>query len=160
MAHEQLDIGKSPARPLARRAAPASCSGTTVAGHACTAPARPGRRWCWSHDTDVPAEVKQAARKRGGAARAHQITALKSLVDELQIPLAMDSPGDITKLLKDTTMRVRSGALPPRTGSVIAQLANTALKAFELDVLRRLQELEKASEQHPESSINVRLRRR
>ena len=71
----------------------------------------------------------------------------------------MQSPEDVSKILEDTVSKVRSGALPPRVGSVIAQLANAALKSFELDVLRRLQELEKASEQHPDSSINVRLRR-
>jgi hypothetical protein len=159
MPQEQSDQAKLPARARARAAGPVTCTATTVAGHPCTAPARPGRSSCWSHADDVPAEVKSAARRRGGTARAHQILALKTQVAELHEPVQMQSPEDVSKILEDTVSKVRSGALPPRVGSVIAQLANAALKSFELDVLRRLQELEKASEQHPDSSINVRLRR-
>jgi len=91
----------------------------------------------------VPHDDKVAAAIRGGYAATRQ-TVLP--VDAL--PANLRTPEDATALLQDTVHQVRTGQLAPAVANSIGYLVSVALKSFELDVIRRLDELEKARAAH------------
>jgi len=122
-----------------------TCSAVNRHGKACSATPTlaSGGRFCWTHDPAVPHDDKVAAAIRGGYAATRQ-TVLP--VDAL--PANLRTPEDATALLQDTVHQVRTGQLAPAVANSIGYLVSVALKSFELDVIRRLDELEKARAAH------------
>jgi hypothetical protein len=122
-----------------------ACSAVNRHGEACSATPTlaSGGRFCWTHDPAVPRDEKVAAALRGGYAATRQ-TVLP--VDALPAPLR--TPEDATALVETTVQQVRTGQIAPAVANSIGYLVSVALKSFELDVLRRLDELEKARATH------------
>ena len=58
------------------------------------------------------------------------------------------TPEDATALLETTVQQVRTGQIAPAVANSVGYLISVALKSFELDVLRRLDELERARVAH------------
>jgi hypothetical protein len=91
----------------------------------------------------VGRDEKLAAAVRGGYAATRQ-TVLP--VDAL--PATLRTPEDATALVEITVQQVRTGQIAPAVANSIGYLISVALKSFELDVLRRLDELERARAAH------------
>jgi hypothetical protein len=64
------------------------------------------------------------------------------------LPAHLRTPADATALLQETVHQVRTGQLAPAVANSIGYLVSVALKSFELDVIRRLDEIEKARAAH------------
>jgi hypothetical protein len=121
------------------------CSAVNRHGKACSATPTlaSGGRFCWTHDPAVPGDEKVAAAVRGGYAATRQ-TVLP--VDVL--PATLRSPEDATALLETTVQQVRTGQIAPAVANSIGYLVSIALRSFELDIVRRLDELERARAAH------------
>jgi len=121
------------------------CTALNRHGKACSAtPSRAsGGRYCWTHDPAVAQDDKVAAAVRGGYAATRQ-TVLPADV----LPANLRTPEDATALLQDTVHQVRTGQVAPAVANSIGYLVSVALKSFELDVIRRLDEIEKARASH------------
>jgi hypothetical protein len=102
-----------------------------------------GGKYCWRHDPLVSTEEKLAASVRGGYAATRQ-----AVLPVDALPANLRTPEDATALLQETVHHVRTGQLPPAVANSIGYLVSVALKSFELDVIRRLDELEKARAAH------------
>ena len=109
------------------------CAGSKRDGSPCAVTVEPPETHCWWHNPSYSEERKRAASK-GGKAKAN--------------PLMRELHG----LLADLTERVVAGTLPPYRAAVAAQLANTRLRAVEVErrvqeqeeLLERLEELERS----------------
>jgi hypothetical protein len=99
----------------------AQCQGIKRDGGRCTASVQPGSQWCWNHD---PAHAN--ARKHN-ASRAGRSRASREM-------------GAIKALLEDLTDRVLEGELPTSVVAVANQVANTRLRALEVE--RKIKETE------------------
>ena len=122
-----------------------TCSAVNRHGRACSATPTlaSGGKFCWTHDPAVPHDEKLAAAVRGGYAATRQMVLP---VDAL--PATLRTPEDATALLETTVQQVRTGQVAPAVANSVGYLISVALKSFELDVLRRLDELERARAVH------------
>lgn len=96
------------------------CKALTKLGLPCTAPAQHASGFCFSHDPAL-ADVRDAARKRGGAARRDQLRGAK-------IPTLMaatDVREYLCRVLRDTEAQL----IPPNTARAIAALCKIQLEA-------------------------------
>lgn len=97
----------------------AMCEATAASGQPCSAPARPGRRWCIWHDPAAAAERREMSRK-GGTARSSKSRARKQFVDGVL------APAEIEGLLGATIRGVLSGKIDPGVANAVANLARAA----------------------------------
>lgn len=126
----------APPNALGRR-----CQATTTDGRPC--PATPGEDdLCYWHSPRFSEAEKELARVRGGMASRPS-----AIPDAPMVKL--DNPRQATALLAETATQVRRGELGPVVGNSLAYIVSVALRSFELDVLRRLEELERAMRGRP-----------
>jgi hypothetical protein len=64
------------------------------------------------------------------------------------LPADLRTPEDATALIEVTVHQVRTGQIAPTVANSIGYLVSIALRSFELDIMRRLDELEKARATH------------
>jgi hypothetical protein len=103
----------------------AVCRATKANGEPCTLAANGPQGFCWAHD---PANRDKRRRMASRAARSKPSRELSS----------------IKALLEDLTERVLSGELHTGQAAVANQLANTRLRAIELE--RKIRETEELAE--------------
>jgi hypothetical protein len=102
----------------------AMCEATAASGVPCSAPARPGRRWCIWHDPEAAAERREMSRK-GGAARSNKSRARKQYVDGIL------SPAELEGLIGATLKGVLVGKITPGQAQAVASLARAAVAVRE-----------------------------
>ena len=95
-----------------------NCKATTNNGKPCMAPAQHGKAYCFQHDPTLT-EERDAARKRGGAARRVQLRGSK--VPNLE--KAADVQQYLCRVLHDTERLL----IPPNTARAIAHLCKVQL---------------------------------
>ncbi len=114
----------------------AMCEATAASGQSCSAPARPGRRWCVWHDADAVAERREMSRK-GGAARSNKSRVRKQYVDGIL------SPAELEGLIGTTLKGVLMGKIAPGQAQAVASLARAAMSVREAsEIEERLRSLE------------------
>ncbi len=115
------------------------CEATAASGQPCSAPARPGRRWCIWHDPAAAAE-RQEMSKKGGAARSNKARAKKSYVNDDLTP--QEISGLLGKALRDVLGgKVEAG--PVNAAANIARAIVAVREATEIE--KRLTALEAAA---------------
>ena len=116
------------------------CKATTVSGSPCSAAPVRDDGFCFWHSPAIAAE-REAARRRGGAARSNRARAKKTL------PAGILTTDELRGVLGITIARVLSGAVEPGVGSSVASLARAYLAVTEAgaveELTRRLDELER-----------------
>jgi hypothetical protein len=118
------------------------CEATRQNGKPCRADARPGSRWCWSHDPGLK-EKRDAARRKGGRERSKAAAVLPQ--DAPDLPLK--TIADVTVALAATVNQVRKGALDAKAANCVGYLLSVLLRALEGGELQRqLDELRAALE--------------
>jgi hypothetical protein len=111
------------------------CKAQTVSGSPCSATPVRADGYCWWHSPAL-AEERDAARRRGGAARSNKARAAK------QIPPAM-SAADLAGWLSLLFTQVLTGRIEPKIGTACATIARTLLEVRTTTELeQRLSELE------------------
>jgi hypothetical protein len=103
----------------------ARCQGIKRDGGRCTASVPEGDTWCWNHHPAHEAARKRNASKAGKSRASREMANIKSL-------------------LSDLTERVLQGELPTSVVAVANQVANTRLRALELE--RKIKETEELEE--------------
>ena len=99
----------------------ARCEAQTEAGTPCPNPPQSGSRFCYAHDPDK-AEERDAARLRGGQARAEQLTGAASV----KLRTARDLRDYLERVARDT----ESGLIDPRRATAISNLCRVQLDAI------------------------------
>lgn len=111
------------------------CKAMTKKGKRCKARALKGSDYCVAHEP-VLAGQRVQWRRAGGRASSKKAT--------LEEAEALETPGEIKKLLAKTISAVENGNIDPKTANAIARLCNLQLKAIkETDTARRLARLER-----------------
>lgn len=97
---------------------------------------------CFFHDEAVSPDRKLDAVTRGGLASTRQYV----------IPTAPDpdltTPEAIGTAIRETAGQVKRGELAPSVGVALTGLYNASLRAFEANVWRRVEELERVAGAH------------
>ncbi len=110
----------------------AMCEATAASGQPCSAPARPGRRWCVWHDAEAAAERREMS-KKGGAARSNKSRARKQYVDGIL------SPAELEGLIGTTLKGVLMQKITPGQAQAVASLARAAVAVREASAIEKLQ---------------------
>jgi len=93
------------------------------------------------HSPFVDAEQRRAASRKGGETRRKRGFGPPSRVTKLP------SAETLTAVLVDALSKVRSGMFPPKVGTAIAYMVNSALKAVSiLELEERIKALEQAAD--------------
>jgi hypothetical protein len=92
---------------------------------------------CPHHTTTVSEATKTSWRRRGHAA------SMRARLPVEFTPAAFDSEQSARRVLEETADLVRAGKMPTSVANAVSKLAGVAIRATELDVLRRLASLEK-----------------
>ena len=100
------------------------CAATTADGNPCPNAALSGGQFCFTHDPAKAAE-RDAARNRGGAARAAQLSG--AVVEKL------DSPEAVRLYLTRVCRDVEAGLIEPKRGTAISNLARIQLQALKYE---------------------------
>lgn len=100
------------------------CTATTADGNPCPNAALAGGQFCFTHDPDKAAE-RDEARKRGGQARAEQLSG--AIVEKL------DSPEAVREYLARVCRDVEAGLIEPKRGTAISNLARVQLQALKYE---------------------------
>ena len=95
------------------------CQATTESGIRCPNAALSGGQFCFTHDPDKAAE-REAARAKGGAARAAQLSA--------PVP-KMATAGDVRDYLARVMRDAEAQLIAPRVATSLANLARVQLDA-------------------------------
>lgn len=113
------------------------CNARNAAGSPCSAtPVRPSG-WCYWHDPALSAE-RDAARRKGGAARSNQARAKKRLPDAVLTPLELQ--GVLGRVLQD----VIAGEIEPGVANAAANVSRALVAVREATELEeRVVELER-----------------
>jgi hypothetical protein len=125
-------------KALRRRYRGPTCQALTKAGKPCGAGATASSAYtrCFHHDESIARSEKLAAVTRGG------LIATRSYA----IPEAPDpelaTPDQIEKAIEETAGRVLRGDLAPSIAVALTGLYNAALRTFEMNIARRVAELE------------------
>ena len=110
------------------------CKATTKDGKRCKARALKGSDYCVAHDPSL-AKKRAEWRRQGGRASSKKAT--------LEEAEALETPGEIKKLLAKAINAVHNGDMDPKTANAIARLCNLQLKAIrQTEIVNRLDELE------------------
>ncbi len=96
------------------------CTATAKSGRPCTAAAVVGGTYCFTHDPAL-AEVRDAARKKGGAARRDQLRGR-------EVP-CLKSAADIRTYLNRVLADTAAGLINPNAARAIANLCKVQLVA-------------------------------
>ena len=97
------------------------CSATTADGSPCPNAALAGGQYCYAHEPSKAAE-RDAARNRGGAARAAQLSG--AVVPTLTTAEAVRDY--LARVARDTEAQL----IPPKTATALASLARVQLEAI------------------------------
>ncbi len=98
-----------------------NCTAQTAEGQPCPNPAQTGRHYCYAHDPDK-AEERDAARMRGGQARAEQLTVAAAV----KLRTARDVRDYLERVARDT----ESGLIDPKRATAISNLCRVQLEAI------------------------------
>ena len=98
-----------------------NCTAQTAEGHPCPNPAQTGRPYCYAHDPDK-AEERDAARMRGGQARAEQLNGAAAV----KLRTAADVRDYLERVARDT----ESGLIDPKRATAISNLCRVQLEAI------------------------------
>lgn len=93
-------------------------------GEKCSAFARKGKEYCFSHDPESK-EQKHAACLKGATAKQNGINGELKAID-------INSPSDIIQLLILTIEELREGKMHHKVANTIAYLAQSIVKVFEI----------------------------
>jgi hypothetical protein len=131
----------APPEPLAlvsRRPPGPSCKGLKRNGEPCQggATASSGYQYCPWHDPETQEDQKIAWATRGGYAATRG-----TVIPDAPDPELQESE-QITAFIKETAGRVLRGEIAPAVGVALTGLARAALSAFEMNLARRLAQLE------------------
>jgi len=116
------------------------CTGTTRAGNPCQAFVV-ADSLCQAHHPNR-ADAHRAAMRKGGEARSAVRRAARLWADKGE----QIEPANLPAMLRATMVDVRVGTIEPAVATAIATLAKTSVAlAHDMDMERRLEELERAA---------------
>jgi hypothetical protein len=125
-------VGRAPSPPAPKRP---GCQGRKKDGDRCDAtPNAAG--FCPWHDPERSPEEKLAWAVRGG------LTSRPTVLPSTSPTPPLDSPQQVSELLRETVGQVRRGEIAPAVANAVGYLCGVALRSFELDLARRLGALE------------------
>ncbi len=113
-----------------------SCQARNAKGGTCGAPPTNGSHYCFWHDPTRRDEQRLAATKGGLTSRP------RPLPSDTPDP-RLRSPSDVVTLMESVAGSIGRGELSPQIGNSIAYHAQVALRAMELEMEARLDQLER-----------------
>jgi hypothetical protein len=129
-ARQSLALGRRPSGP--------TCTGLKRDGTPCGAGATASSSftWCAWHNPATTEDQKLAWATKGGYA------ATRGMVIPSAPDPALQDPEQIRAFIQETAGRVLRGDISPAVGVALTGLARAALSAFEMNLARRLAQLE------------------
>ncbi len=141
-------IERLPARP--RRQGP-TCGATSRSGEPCGATPMRSTGLCFWHSPEVPREEKMAAALRGGYL-SNRYMAVPDAPDP-----ELSTPEQVTRFLREVAGMLLRGQIPPPVASALKGVADSSLKSFEMNLARRLAELEEVAAGRAKTVLGVRI---
>ncbi len=132
------------------------CGVQTLAGHPCPRARQPGADRCYTH---LPKEARDTYLAGKAALSPAAVTAgeVEAIVAELS---AAEDAAAVRGALARVTGLVLAGAITPRVGATVAQLAGQTLKALAQDHSSGMRELHKLLDAHASEQVRGWSRRR
>jgi hypothetical protein len=98
--------------------------------------------WCYAHSPNITPAQRQLAVMTGG-----YMTARTTVIPNAQNP-PLRTPEEVTAFLENTAGRLIRGEISEKTASALAYIASVAGRAFGIDIMRQLEELQKVAREY------------